>query len=81
MLYVIKNLKPEKLRYKLSYGDQYIAIDRDSGGYPYFTELHRAHVFSDLESAKDYMRVFKGSCTYNSDNWVICILNISATPV
>ncbi len=53
-MFIIKNLD----------NNLYIAINRNSGGYPYDVEIRSAHIFTKKEDAKDYADVIK-------QNWVL----------
>ena len=47
--------------YILKYVDQenkYAAVDDNSGGYPYAVEWHRAQIYTDIEQAKRYAKMF-----------------------
>ena len=52
--YIIKNETTGK----------YIGIDRTSGGYPYDTEIYRAHRFGTQQEAKEYKDTIK-----SKNNW------------
>lgn len=39
--------------------EKFVAIDRDSGGYPYAVDIDRAHDFRHVEQAVEYRGHFK----------------------
>jgi len=39
---------------------KWVALDSNSGGYPYATEIANAHDFGSVEKAQDYARHFPG---------------------
>ena len=43
----------------------YIEIDKNSGGYPYLTELISAQKFRSKKIANNYMKTFK------KENWIL----------
>jgi len=45
--------------------NKYIALDRDSGGYPYQTEIHLAKFWANLVAAEEYLKLFP------RENWEI----------
>lgn len=50
-IYVIKNNETNK----------WIGVDETSGGYPYDTDIERAEIFYDKESAIKYRNVMKAN--------------------
>lgn len=62
-MYVIKNNNTNK----------WIRIDRDSGGYPYDTEIQWAEIFYDKTKALEYKNIIKG-------NWSLFRLEMHGIP-
>lgn len=62
-MYVIKNNDTNK----------WIGVDKSSGGYPYDTDIERAEIFYDKESAIKYRNIMKA-------NWSLFRLEMHGIP-
>jgi hypothetical protein len=55
--------------------NQLVGVDRDSGGYPFYTDdIRLAMLFPSIEGAQKYKEVFSRSKTpseYDGNQWVI----------